>query len=77
MKTSQFEGGVASWAAGAAQGRDESTQREPATFDFNFGRARLVGAADCSRAGCQSRDGREVFTAGPIKTGHCDRRRRS
>jgi hypothetical protein len=31
MKTSHFEGGVALWAAGAAQGRDESTQCEPAT----------------------------------------------
>lgn len=46
MKTSHFEGRVASWAAGAAQGRDESTQREPATFDINFGLARLVGPAD-------------------------------
>ena len=48
MKTSHFEGGVASWAAGAAQGRDESTQREPATFDFNLGGTWLVAPANRS-----------------------------
>lgn len=53
MKTSHFEGRVASRAASAAQGRDESTQREPATFDINFGWARLVGPADCPRVGPQ------------------------
>ena len=32
MKTSHFEVGVALGAAGAADQRDEPTQREPATF---------------------------------------------
>ena len=49
IKTSHFEGRVASWAAGAAQGRDEATQCEPATFDFDFGWAWLVAAADRTR----------------------------
>jgi hypothetical protein len=47
MKTGHFEGRIAFGAADAAQRRDESTQREPVTFDFNFGGQWLVAAADC------------------------------
>src|SRR5580658_5210322 len=49
MKTSHFEGRIALGAADAAQGRDEYTQREPATFDFDLGGAWLVAPADCAR----------------------------
>jgi hypothetical protein len=48
MKTSHFEGSIASWAAWAALGRNERTQRELATFDFNFGGQWLVQPADCA-----------------------------
>ena len=36
MKTSHFEGSIASWAAWAALECNERTQRELAAFDFNF-----------------------------------------
>jgi hypothetical protein len=48
MKTSHFEGSIASWAAWAALGRNERTQCEPAAFDINFGGQRLVQPADCA-----------------------------
>ena len=51
MKTGHFEGEIASGATGVAQGRDERTQREPATFDFDLGRAWLVAPADCAGTG--------------------------
>ena len=74
MKTSHFEGSIASWAARAALGRNERTQRELAAFDFNFGGQRLVQPADCARTGHQPGDGRKVFAAGPVKTSHFDPR---
>src|SRR5271168_1117885 len=48
MKTSHFEGSIAPWAAWAALGRNERTQRELAAFDINFGGQRLVQPADCA-----------------------------
>ena len=48
MKTSHFEGRIALSAADAAQRRDESTQRELATFDNGFGGAWLVPPAHCA-----------------------------
>jgi hypothetical protein len=45
---SHFEGSIAYWAAWAALGRNERTQRELAAFDINFGAQRLVQAADCA-----------------------------
>ncbi len=48
MKTSHFEGRIALSAVETAQGRDEHTQREPATFDFDIGGAWLVAPADCA-----------------------------
>jgi hypothetical protein len=48
MKTGHFEGSIALRAVGTAQGRDESTQREPATFDINLGGQWLVAATDCA-----------------------------
>ena len=48
MKTSHFEASIAYWAAWAALGRNERTQRELAAFDFNFGGQRLVQPADCA-----------------------------
>jgi hypothetical protein len=48
MKTSHFEGSIASWAATAALGRNERTQRELAAFDIDFGGQRLVQPADCA-----------------------------
>ncbi len=48
MKTSHFEGSIAFWAARAAHGRNERTQRELAAFDINFGGQRLVQPADCA-----------------------------
>jgi len=48
MKTSHFEGRIALSAVRTAQGRDEYTQREPATFDNDFGGAWLVPPADCA-----------------------------
>jgi hypothetical protein len=53
MKTSHFERRIALSAADAAQGRDEYTQREPATFDNNIGWTWLVGTADCLPTGHQ------------------------
>ena len=49
MKTSHFEGSIAYCAAGAAQERDERTQRELAALDIDFGGQRLAaleGAAE-------------------------------
>jgi hypothetical protein len=46
--TSHFEGSIALWAATAALGRNERTQRELAAFDINFGGQRLVQPADCA-----------------------------
>ena len=74
MRTSHFEGRIALLAADAAQGRDESTKRELATFDFDFGVAWLVAAANCAGAGHPPRDGRQVSAAGQFKTGHFDLR---
>lgn len=48
MKTGRFEGEIALGATDVAQGRDERTQREPTTFDFDFGSAWLVAPADCA-----------------------------
>jgi hypothetical protein len=45
MKTSHFEGRIALSAEERAQGRDESTQRELATFHNDFGGAWLVPPA--------------------------------
>jgi hypothetical protein len=39
MKTSHFEGRIASISADAALGHDERTQRELTAFDFDFGGA--------------------------------------
>jgi hypothetical protein len=74
MKTSHFEGGIALGATKQAQGRAESTQREPATFDFDFGRAWLVPPAHCAGAGDPPRDGRPASALGGFKTGQCARR---
>jgi len=51
MKTSHFEGSIASWAAKAANDRDERTQRELAAFDFSFVGQWLVAPTDCPRVG--------------------------
>jgi len=48
MKTSHFEGRIASSAADAALGRGERTQCELTAFDFDFGGAWLVLPADCA-----------------------------
>ena len=48
MKTSHFEGRIASGAAVAAQARDERTQRELTAFVFDIGGAWLVAPADCA-----------------------------
>jgi hypothetical protein len=48
MKTSHFEERIALGAADAAQGRNESTQRELAIFDNDLGSAWLVPPADCA-----------------------------
>jgi 2-polyprenyl-3-methyl-5-hydroxy-6-metoxy-1,4-benzoquinol methylase len=48
MKTSHFEGSIAYWAAWAALGRNERTQRELAAFNIDFGGQRLVPPADCA-----------------------------
>ena len=48
MKTSHFEGRIALSAEERAQGRDESTQRELATFHNDFGGTWLVSPADCA-----------------------------
>jgi len=48
MKTSHFEGRIALSATDVAQRRDESTQRELATFDNDLGGAWLVPPADCA-----------------------------
>ena len=74
MKTSHFEGRIASSAVGTAQGRDEPTQRELAAFDFDFGAAWLVAPADRPGTGDQPKDGRQVTAAGAVKTSHSDPR---
>ena len=48
MKTSHFEERIAFGAVETAQRRDESTQRELATFDNDLGGAWLVPPADCA-----------------------------
>jgi len=48
MKTSHFEERIALCAVETAQRRDESTQRELATFDNDLGGAWLVPPADCA-----------------------------
>jgi hypothetical protein len=48
MKTSHFEERIAFGAVERVQGHDESTQREPATFDNDLGGAWLVPPADCA-----------------------------
>jgi hypothetical protein len=48
MKTSHFEERIALRAVQTAQRRDESTQRELATFDNDLGGAWLVPPADCA-----------------------------
>ena len=48
MKTSHFEERIAFGAVETAQRRDESTQRELATFDNDLGGAWLVAPADCA-----------------------------
>jgi len=74
MKTSHFEERIALSAVETAQRRDESTQRELATFHHDFGGAWLVPPADCARAGHQPGDGGQVSAAGAFKIGHFDRR---
>ena len=69
MKTSHFEGRIALDAAGVAQRRDESTQRELATFHNDLGGAWLVAPADCAGTGYPSGDGGATFTTGGFKTG--------
>ena len=65
MKTSHFEGSIASWAAKAANDRDERTQRELAAFDCSFVRQGLVAPTYCPRVGDQPRDGGPVSSTGP------------
>jgi hypothetical protein len=48
MKTSHFEERIVLRATDVAQRRDESTQRELATFDNDLGGAWLVPPADCA-----------------------------
>ena len=74
MKTSHFEGRIALSAARTAQGRNEYTQREPATFDFDLGSAWLVAPADRPGTGDQPGDGGQVSAVGAVKTGHFDPR---
>jgi len=69
MKTSHFEERIALRATDVAQRRDESTQRELATFDNNLGGAWLVPPADCARTGHPPGDGGATFTVGGFKTG--------
>src|SRR5688572_10607749 len=69
MKTSHFEGGIALSAIGVAQGRDESTQCELATFDNDLGGAWLVAPADCAGTEYPPGDGGAAFTIGRFKTG--------
>jgi hypothetical protein len=45
MKTSHFEGRIALSAVETAQRRDEHTQREPTTFDFDLGRSGHAGSS--------------------------------
>lgn len=75
VKTGHFEGRLALGAASAAQGHDESTQREFATFDNDLGGARLVAPTDCAGTGHPPRDGRASFTIGRFKTGQSAHRR--
>jgi hypothetical protein len=60
MKTRYFEGRIALPVVPLAQGRDESTQREPATFDNDLGGAWLVAPAHGAGAGDPPRDGRKA-----------------
>jgi hypothetical protein len=48
LKTGHLEGRIALCAADVAQGRDEQTQREPATFDNNVMEQRVVLSSDRS-----------------------------
>ena len=66
-ETSHFEGRIAMSAADAAQGRDEYTQREPATFGFDLGGAWLVASADRARTGPQPGDDGQVSAADVVK----------
>jgi len=74
MKTSHFEGSIASWAAEAAHERDERTQRELAAFDINFVGQWLVVPTNCPRVGDQPGDGGQVSPVSAAKTGHFDPR---
>lgn len=74
MKTSHFEERIAFGAVETAQRCNESTQRELATFDHDFGGAWLVPPADCARTGHPPGDGGQVSAAGDFKTGHFDPR---
>ena len=58
MKTSHFEERIALGVVETAQGRDESTQRELATFHNDIGGEWLVAPADCAGAGHPPGDGR-------------------
>jgi hypothetical protein len=70
MKTSHFEERIAFGAVETAQRRDESTQRELATFNSDLGSAWLVPPADSASTGHPSGDGGATFTLGRFKTGH-------
>jgi hypothetical protein len=48
MKTRNFEGSIADWAAKAAHGRSERTHSEHSAFDIDFGGQRLVQPVDCA-----------------------------
>ena len=61
---------IALSATEAAQGRDESTEREPAAFHINVGGQWLVGPADRPRTGDQPGDGWQICPAEPVKTSH-------
>ena len=61
---------IALSVAEAAQGRDESTEREPAAFHINVGGQWLVEPADRPRTGDQPGDGRQICPAEPVKTSH-------
>ncbi|MGH7978134.1 MAG: prepilin-type N-terminal cleavage/methylation domain-containing protein [Limisphaerales bacterium] len=57
LKSGHFERGIALGATDVAQGRDEPTQREPATFNHNAVEPRLVVPADCARAATAAGNG--------------------
>ena len=61
---------IALRAVEAARPRDEPTEREPAESHFDFGGQRLVRAADRPGAGDPPGDERQIYPAGPFKTGH-------